>query len=344
MQAQSNLAIAENVPPPMAVLQMATGYWISRAIYVAARLGIADLLKDGPMTCLELAEATAAHPDSLRRLMRALASLGVFATDDQYTFGLTPIGTSLQSTGLGSMRSMVITLGEEHYYAWGELLHGICSGDPAFNHVYGTDLFSYLERTPAARITFNEAMADATSLISIAVLGSYDFSRFSKIVEVGGGYGSLIKAILMANPTVRGVLFDRPQIVQGAGASFSCPELDGRCQAIGGNFFDSVPEGGDAYILKNVIHDWDDNHSVAILRNCRRAMVEKGKVLLVEMVMPQTGGASFQSLMDLNMLVISKGRERTESEYGQLLDAAGLKITKIVPTLSPYSLIEAVRA
>jgi hypothetical protein len=181
MQAQSTLAIAENAPPPLALLQMATGYWISRAIYVAARLEIADLLKDGPMTCIELAEATAAHPDSLRRLMRALASSGVFATDDNYTFGLTPIGASLQSTGLGSMRSMVLTLGEEHYQAWGELLHGICSGEPAFNHVYGTDLFTYLGRAPAARMTFNEAMADVTSLVSIALLGSYrDTARASR--------------------------------------------------------------------------------------------------------------------------------------------------------------------
>ena len=343
MQAQNALEIAENVPPPMALLQMATGYWISRAIYVAARLGIADLLKDGPMTYLDLAEATATHPGSLRRLMRALAGLGIFATEQNYTFELTPIGASLQSTGLGSMRSMVLTLGEEHYYAWGDLLHGVRSGQPAFEKVYGTDLFTYLGRTPAARRTFSEAMADVTSLVSIALLASYDFSKFSKIVEVGGGYGSLMKAILMANPSVRGVLFDVPQIIDGAKENFSNLALNGRCQVVGGNFFESVPERGDAYIMKNVLHDWDDSHSVAILRNCRHAMAEKGKVLLVEMVLPLEGSAPFESLMDLNMLVISSGRERTEPEYREILGTAGLRMTKIVPTISPFSLIEAVR-
>lgn len=292
MQAHGNLAIGENLPPPVALFRMASGYWISQAIYVAARLGIADLLKDGPMSYLELAEATATHPASLRRLLRALASLGVLATEQNYTFELTPIGASLQSTGLASIRSMILTLGEEHHYAWGELLRGIRSGEPAFNHVYGMDLFTYLGRTPAARKTFNEAMAEVTSLVPIALLASYDFSAFSKIVEVGGGYGSLVRAILMANPTVTGVLFDAPQIIESAKGYISNGELNGRCQAVGGNFFDSVPPGGDAYILKNVIHDWDDNNSVAILRNCRQAMAERGKVLLVEMLLPLEGAAS----------------------------------------------------
>lgn len=343
MQAQNNLAIGENLPPPVALFQMASSYWVSQTIYVAARLGIADLLKDGPMSYLELAEATGTHPASLRRLLRALASLGVLATEQNYTFELTPIGASLRSTGLASIRSMILTLGVEHYYAWGELLRGIRSGEPAFNHVYGMDLFTYLGHTPTARTTFNEGMAEITSLVSFALLASYDFSAFSKIVEVGGGYGSLIRAILMANPTVTGVLFDAPQIIESAEGYISSLELNGRCQVVGGNFFDSVPAGGDAYILKNVIHDWDDSHGVVILRNCWQAMAEKGKVLLVEMLLPLEGAASLESLMDLNMLVISTGRERTEPEYREILGTAGLRITKIVPTLSPYSLIEAVR-
>lgn len=341
-RALNNLAIGESLPPPVALFQMASGYWASQAIYVAARLGIADLLKDGPMSYLELAEATATHPASLRRLLRALASLGVLATEQNYRFGLTPIGASLQSSGLASIRSMILTLGEEHYHAWGELLRRIRSGEPAFNYVYGTDLFTYLGRAPAARTTFNEGMAEVTSLVSLALLASYDFSTFSKIVEVGGGYGSLIKAILMANPNVSGVLFDAPQIIESAQGYISNGELNGRCQAVCGNFFDSVPPGGDAYILKNVIHDWDDSNSVVILRNCRQVMAENGKVLLVEMLLPLEGAASLESLMDLNMLVISRGRERTEPEYREILGSAGLRITKIVPTLSPYSLIEAV--
>ena len=343
MQAHDNLAIGEDQPPPVALFQMASSYWVSQAIYVAARLGIADLLKDGPMSYLELAEATASHPASLRRLLRALASLGVLATEQNYTFQLTPIGASLQSSGLASIRSMIITLGEEHYHAWGELLRGIRSGEPAFNHVYGMDLLTYLGNTPTARTTFNEGMAEVTSLISMALLASYDFSAFSKIVEVGGGYGSLIWAILTANPALNGVLFDAPQIIESGKGYISTGELNGRCQAVGGNFFDSVPHGGDAYILKNVIHDWDDNHSVVILRNCRQAMAENGKVLLVEMLLPLEGAVSPQSLMDLNMLVISGGRERTEPEYREILATAGLRITRIVPTISPYSVIEAVR-
>jgi O-methyltransferase/methyltransferase family protein len=343
MQSQDNLAIGENLPPPVALFRMASSYWVSQAIYVAARLGIADLLKEGPMSYLELAEATASHPASLRRLLRALASLGVLATEQNYTFELTPIGASLQSSGLASVRSMILTLGEEHYHAWGELLRGIRSGEPAFNHVYGMDLFTYLGHTPMARTTFNEGMAEVTSLVSLALLASYDFSAFSQIVEVGGGYGSLIRAILTANPALTGVLFDSPQIIESAKGYISNVELNGRCQAVGGNFFDSVPRGGDAYILKNVIHAWDDSHGVVILRNCRRAMAENGKVLLVEMLLPLDGAVSLQSLMDLNMLVISGGRERTEPEYREILATAGLRITKIVPTISPYSVIEAVR-
>lgn len=205
------------------------------------------------------------------------------------------------------------------------------------------DLFTYLGHTPAARTTFNEGMAEVTSLVALALLASYDFSTFSQIVEVGGGYGPLIRAILTANPALTGVLFDSPQIIESAKGYISNVELNGRCQAVGGNFFDSVPHGGDAYILKNVIHDWDDSHSIVIVKNCRRAMREKGKVLLVEMLMPLEGAVSLQSLMDLNMLVISGGRERTEPEYREVLAAAGLRITRIVPTISPYSVIEAVR-
>ncbi len=334
--------LAENLPP-FAALRLATGFWVSQAIYVAAKLGIADLLKEGPRSCDDLAKATWTHPSSLCRLMSALASLGVFAEEEHNRFGLTPLGRALQSGVPGSMRAMVLTLGEEHYQAWGNLLHSVNTGKPAFDHVYQMGLFQYFAQNPAASETFNEAMADVTALVSLAVVMAYDFSGTSTIVDVGGGHGALLRHILMANQELNGILFDAAPVIEEARKHLHGNGLAGRCAVAAGDFFSCVPRGGDVYILKNVIHDWDDDRSVAILRNCQRAMARSGRVLLVETVMSPDGNRSFDSLMDLNMLVISGGRERSEAEYRALLDTAGLRLTKIVPTLSPLSVIEGVR-
>ena len=329
--------------PPRALFEMATGYWVSQAIYVAAKLGIADLLEKEPRSCGDLARDTGTHPDSLCRLMRALVRLGVFTAEEGNRFGLTPTGQCLQSNTPGSLRAMVLTLGEEHYQAWAYLLHSVYTGKPAFDHVYATTLFQYLAKNAVAGRTFNEAMANVTALVSLAVALAYPFSSFSTVVDVGGGQGALLRAILAANPKLNGILFDVAPVIEEAKKQMNADGLARRCAAVAGDFFGSLPRGADVYILKNVIHDWDDNRSVTILGNCQRALAPNGRVLVVETVMSPHDGHSFDTLMDLNMLVISGGRERGEAEYRTLFDAAGLRLTKILPTVSPLSVIEGMR-
>ena len=329
--------------PPLAVLRIATGYWASQAIYVAAKLGIADLLKEGPRCCDDLARATWTHPPSLGRLMSTLVSLRVFAQEANGRFGLTPIGKALQSEGPGSVRAMVLTLGEEHYEAWAHLLHSVSTGQPAFDHVYKMGLFQYLAKNAAAGETFNEGMANVTDVVASAVVWAYDFSGMSMVVDVGGGHGSLLAAVLAANRKLKGILFDVAPAIKEAKARVNGDGLAERCEVVAGDFFESVPAGADAYILKNVLHDWDDEHCVAILRNCRSAMAEDSRILVVEAGTASASDPAFDRLLDLNMLVMSGGRERSEAEYGAMFDTAGLKLTKVIPTMCPLSVIEAVR-
>jgi hypothetical protein len=329
-------------PQPPALFQMATGYWLSQAIYVAAKLGLADLLKDGPKSCDVLAAATGADKQSLFRLMRALSSARVFAHLQNDSFALASAGESLQSNVPGSLRAIVMSIGEIHYQAWGDLLHSIQTGSPAFNNVFGTGLFEYLQRNAEAADTFNRGMTDVSSMLAYAVLMAYDFSRISSIVDIGGGQGKLLRCIVQFNPEIKGTVFDLEPAIEMAKQHLGSNVYGGRCSAIAGDFFDSVPEGADAYILCGVIHDWDDDHGIRILKNCRRAMTRNGRLLLVEMVVPDADANSFGKLLDLNMLVMTGGRERTKSEFRTLLAAAGYRLTKIVPTMAPQSVIEAI--
>jgi len=329
-------------PQPPALFQMATGYWLSQAIYVAAKLGLADLLKDGPKSCSALAAATGADRQSLFRLMRALSSAEVFAHVQNDSFALSSAGESLQSNVPGSLRAIVMTIGEIHYQAWGDLLHSIQTGSPAFNNVFGAGLFEYLQRNAEAADRFNGGMTDVSSMLAYAVLMAYDFSRIPSIVDVGGGQGKLLRSIVQCNPEIKGTVFDQEPAIEMAKQHLLSDAYGGRCSAIAGDFFDSVPEGADAYILSSVIHDWDDDHSIRILKNCRRAMTRNGRLLLVEMVVPEPGANCFSKLLDLNMLVMTGGRERTKSEFCTLFNAAGYKLTRVVPTLAPHSVIEAI--
>jgi 2-polyprenyl-3-methyl-5-hydroxy-6-metoxy-1,4-benzoquinol methylase len=329
-------------PRPPALFQMATGYWLSQAIYVAAKLGLADLLKDGPKSCSALATATGADRQSLFRLMRALSSAGVFAHVQNDFFALSSGGESLQSNVPGSLRAIVMTLGEIHYQAWGDLLHSIQTGSPAFNNVFGTGLFEYLQRNAEAADAFNGGMTDVSSMLAYAVLMAYDFSRIPSIVDVGGGQGKLLRSVVQLNPGITGILFDLEPAIEIAKQHLRSDAFSGRCSAIAGDFFESVPEGAHAYILCGVIHDWDDEHCVRILKNCRRAMAKNGRLLLVEMVVPEPGANCFSKLLDLNMLVMTGGRERTKSEFCTLFNDAGYKLTRIVPTMAPQSVIEAI--
>ena len=328
-------------PQPPALFRMATGYWLSQAIYVAAKLGLADLLKDGPKSCSALAAATGVDRQSLFRLMRALSSAGVFAHMQNDCFALSSAGEGLQSNVPGSLRAIVLTIGEIHYQAWGDLLHSIQTGSPAFNNVFGTGLFEYLQRDAEAADTFNRGMTDVSSMLVYAVLMAYDFSQISSIVDIGGGQGKLLRCIVQFNPEIKGIVFDLEPAIEMAKQHLGSNACGGRCSAIAGDFFDSVPEGADAYILSGVIHDWDDDHGIRILKNCRRAMTRNGRLLLVEMVVPDADAKCFSKLLDLNMLVMTGGRERTKSEFRTLLAAAGYRLTKIVPTMAPQSVIEA---
>lgn len=332
------------MPPQLAVLQMATGYWVSQSIYVAAKLGIADLLKDSPKSCDELATATGTHAPSLYRLLRALASLGVFAETELNHFTLTPLAACLQSDVPNSFRACAIVLGEEYYRAWGEFMHSVQTGGSSFEHIYGMNLFEYYAQNPESAKIFDEAMTNLSAIESPAIAASYDFSSIQTLVDVGGGEGLLIASILKSNPTLQGVLFDRPHVIERAKRFLEAEGLLERCQLAAGNFFESVPEGGDAYILKYILHNWDDERAIAILKQCHKVIPDNGKVLVAEKVIPPGNEPFMGKLFDLHMLAVtSGGRARTEAEYRALFEKAGFKLTRIVPTQDDVSIIEGIR-
>ncbi len=329
------------------MLQMCTGFRVSRAIYVAAKLGIADLLKDEPKSSEELALLTDTHAPSLYRVMRALASVGIFAENERRQFAITPLAATLQSDVPNSLRALAIsTLGEERYQAWGNLMHSVRTGKIAFNHVFGMGLWEYQAQHPEQAKNFDESMANLIAADNAAVLASYPFSTIDTVVDVGGGNGSFIASILRANPQMKGVLFDLPHVADQARKRIADAGLAERCEVIGGDILASVPEGRTAYILSHIIHDWDDDRAVAILKSCHRAMKDKAKLLIVERILPerveQSVALQRALMLDLSMMVTTGGRERTESEYRALLDAAGFQVTKVVPTQSVMSVIECV--
>jgi hypothetical protein len=325
-----------------ALFQMATGYWISQAIYVAAKLRIADLLKDGPKSCATLATATQSDAPSLFRLMRALASVGVFSHVGRDRFALSRLAERLRTDNPASLKAMVITIGEIHYQACGNLLHSVQTGCSAFDKTFGASLFDYLRQNVAAADAFNQGMANVASMLAYAVLMAYDFGGISSIVDVGGGQGTLLEKILLFNSDMRGTVFDTASTIKGAKQQLGKNAWGSRCSYVSGDFFTSVPQGAAAYLLSGVIHDWDDDRAIRILNICRRAMTRDSRVLLVEMVVPDNAVNCFSKLLDLNMLVMNGGRERSETEFRTLLDASGYKLTKVVSTMAPQSVIEAV--
>src|SRR5258708_3338873 len=260
-------------PSPDALLQMITSSWIAQAIYVAAKLAIADLLIGNPKTCGELAQETATHSQSLHRLMRLLASIGIFAEDDTKRFCLTALGEYLRSDVPASMRAAAIMCGESwHWQSWGNILHTIRTGEPAIVKTTGMRLFPYLEENPEAFGVFNQCMTGYAGPTHMATVNPYDFSGIELLVDVGGGYGTHLAAILKANPLLRGVLFDRPSAADGASKVLATENMTERCEFVAGDFFESVPCGGDAYLLSHILHDWNDEQAVTILQHCRQAM------------------------------------------------------------------------
>jgi hypothetical protein len=324
--------------------RMLTGYWISQSLYVAAKLGLADLVKSGPRSAEDLAQATGTHAPSLYRLLRALASVGVFAEEHDRRFALTPLAECLRSDTAGSQRSLAIMMGEEHFACYGRLIDSVRTGETAFDKIYGTGVFDFLSAHPEQGRTFDEAMVGVHGEETAAMLAAYDFSGIGTLADVGGGNGSLLRATLEKHPQLRGMLVDLPNVVARAKANFAAAGLTDRCQAVTGNFFESVPGGADAYLMRHIIHDWDDQKASLILRNVHRALAGKGKLLLVEGVVRPGNDPSFTKLLDLTMLVMPGGKERTEAEYRELLAGAGFRLARIVPTESEISVIEAVPA
>lgn len=327
--------------PPDALLQMMTGYWISKAIYVAAKLGVADLLTDGPLSAEELAMATQTHGPALYRLLRALASVGVFSEESPGRFTLTPLATLLRSDTPDSMRALAIMYAEEQSRAWDDVLHSVQTGQPAFEHAFGARYFDYFATHPEASRVFNEAMVGWTTQVVDAVVAAYDFSPFATVMDVGGGHGALLAAILKSAPAAQGILFDQPHVVEGAEPFLAAAGVVNRCERVGGDFFAEIPAGADAYVLAQILHDWDDERSVAILRQVRRAMPAHGKLLVVELVLPEGNDPFLGKWLDLHMLVLLGGQERTVAQYAALLRAAGFELLGVIPTTAQQSIVEA---
>jgi hypothetical protein len=330
------------------LLECITGSWKTQALYAAAELKIADMLANGPRTSEELAAASGAHAPSMHRLLRALATIEICVERKDGSFEITPMGALLGTDATDSLRSWTIWWGMHLWPVWGNLLHSVITGQCARKLVTGTEGFGHLEQDPEAAARFNLAMAELTHLSTESVAESYDFSGLKSIVDVGGGYGELLLTLLKAYPDISGTLFDLPHAMEGARQHFAEAGVISRCDFYAGNFFDSIPGGADAYILKSVIHDWDDDKSRQILENCRQAMGQRGRLLLVEQVLPDhlENSATHQSLMrsDLTMLVAHAAKERTESEFRALLNTAGMRTTRIILANSTFSVIEAVSA
>jgi hypothetical protein len=326
------------------LLQMIIGSWVSRAIYVAAKLRIADHLKDGPRPAEELAAAAGVAPRPLYRVLRALAGLGVFAQQADGRFRLNPLAGPLREGGPDSLRALAVMLGEESDRCWGDLPETVRSGETAFDRLYGRPVFAYLGEHPEQAAIFDAAMTDFSGRAMRAVLDAYDLSGVGTLADVGGGLGSNLAAALGRYPAMRGLLFDQPHVVERARPLLEAAGVSGRCTVEGGDFFETVPRGADAYLLGHILHDWDDARAGRILDNLRRAMPAGARLLLVEYILPEGDGASFGKLLDLHMMVAIGGLERTEAEYRRLFAAHGFGLTRVVPTAGDVSVIEGVPA
>jgi hypothetical protein len=331
------------LPPPLAVLEMLHGLSIARAVQLAAELGIADHLVDGPRSVADLATATGTHEPSLYRLLRALASVEIFAETEPMHFAQTARSACLSTGHPNSMRNAARMSGSAwNWLSWIAFAHSIYTGESSFQKAHGADLWTYLnEVDPSAGKLFAAAMNDTSGQVDQAIAGAYDFAGFGTLVDVGGGQGGLLAAILAANPSLRGVLFDQPSVVAGAAGAPWGPAMAGRWEAIGGDFFQPLPAGHDAYLFKDVFHNWPDEKVELILCNARTAMPPSGTLLIVERVFRAGPVPPHLACLDLQMLQIHGSRERTEEEYRGLLARAGFTLTRVVPTPSLVSIVEA---
>jgi hypothetical protein len=329
--------------PRRAIVRMISAYWVSQGVHVAAKLRLADRVKDGAKSAADLAQATGTHAPSLYRLLRMLASQGIFAEDSQGRFALTPLAECLCDAPL-SQYAVALMMGDEHYRAWGDLLYCVRTGKPAFDAIYGKPIFEYLAEHPEQAKIFDQAMTGFHGPETQAMVDAYDFSGINTLIDIGGGNGSLITTVLRKYPAMKGIVYDLPNVVARTAEHLKAAGLADRCRTIPGSFFESAPPGGDGYLMRHIIHDWTDDQCRTILGHCRKVMAPHAKLLVIEMVIPPGNTPAFGKLLDMNMLVLPGGQERTEAEYRALYQSAGFRLSRIVPTTMDVSIVEGVPA
>ena len=343
---QSNwFGIPGELPPNIELLQLIVGKWAMQAIYVAAELGIADRLRDEARASADIAHECATDADATYRLMRALSNIGVLEEREGRVFALAPMGQFLRTDVPGSLRGFARFVGfAPTWQPWGETLYSVRTGQPAFEHLFGESLFGWAAKHLEDSAIFDEAMTSISTIEAQGVAAAFDFSGVSTLADAGGGRGFLLATILAANPSLKGILFDLPHVVAGAPALLRQQGLESRVRVEGGSFLETAPEGADAVIMKHILHDWNDDDSIRILRNCHRVLPRRGRVLVVEAIVPPPGEPGWAKLLDLEMLVLTpRGRERTEREYAALFERGGFRLTRVVPTLAPVSVVEGER-
>ena len=323
------------------LLEMMYGFKISQALFVAAKLGIADTLSDSSKTADELAKAAGVNSHGIYHLMRMLVSVGVFSVEDNEKFCLNSLGKHLLTGTSDSLRGTVMAMGDEIYQAWGNLLYGIKTGETAFNHTFNRDIYSYLKQDSEASVNFNEWMKETTREWLLPVLEAYDFSEVKTLVDVGGGIGTLTAVILNANPTMQAILFDREDVVVGADRVLEGAGVADRCQIVGGSFFEAVPPTGDLYLLSRVLLNWDEGHAITILKNCYQAMTAKDRLMIVDFMLPEGKMSPFIGMGSLTLFILGGTFMRTKDEFYNLLSSAGFKVTNMIATKGPVSVLEA---
>jgi hypothetical protein len=324
------------------IRRLVNGYQVSQAIHVAVVLGVPELLADGPLPLADLAERAGCQPRPLYRLLRALCSVGVYRELPEGTFEATALGDTLRAEAPRTIAGWALFVGTQpHWRSWSGLLHSVQTGESAFEAVHGQDVWAYRASHPGEGKVFDFAMTSVSSLLVESVLDAYDFGRFNTVVDVGGGRGGFLAAVLARHPALRGVVFDQPHVVASAPATLAGAGVEERCEVVAGDFFASVPSAGDAYVLKAVVHDWDDERATAILRTCRRDMPDTATLLLVERLLGAPNEGPDAAFSDLNMLVGPGGEERTEEEYAALLRGAGFALARTVRTDIEVAVLEA---
>jgi hypothetical protein len=339
---------SKNVKPPAGrMLDLIVGYWVSQLVHVAAKLGLADLLAKRARTPADLARATGTNPQHLHRVLRALASVGVFAERADGRFALTPLAATLRGDRPDSMRDFALMMVEGYNWEpWGCLRQAVETGETPFHQVHRMGVFEYFAQHPEHAEVFSRSMASISGTENPAIAAAYDFSRVGTLADVGGAQGHLLAAILERNPRLQGILFDRPQVVEHARQApyLKRRGIAGRVQFVAGNFFETAPAGADVYLMKYILHDWNDGQCVTILSNVRDTMPRNGRVLAVDTVVAPGNKPQWGKLLDINMLVLTGGRERTKREFAGLFKTAGLKLRRVVPTKCPLAIVEGVRA